>query len=71
MSAGSDEPFATFWGLRKFPWVFPPLVYETPEALIAQLQDKIITPARQEAENLAVRKAQVEQQRQEWTREPV
>jgi hypothetical protein len=47
------RPFGMFSGLRKFRWVFPPLTYKSTDDLIAQLPDKVITPAREEARRLA------------------
>jgi hypothetical protein len=41
MKQGAKE-FGTFSGLRKFPWVHPTIIYDTPERLIARLQKDVI-----------------------------
>jgi uncharacterized protein YjbI with pentapeptide repeats len=46
----SERPFAMFAGLeRKYPWVLSPVRYRSPEALLRNLEQEIIVPARQRA----------------------
>ena len=54
------QAFGMFPGLRKFPWVFPPVTYSSPENLIDQLEAKVIQPALTEVQRLSDWKRGVE-----------
>lgn len=46
----SERPFSMFAGLeRKYPWVLSPVRYRSPDALVRNLENEIIVPARRRA----------------------
>lgn len=59
----SDGLFSMFADLRKFDWVLPPLVYDTPENLVNGLEKAIVEPATAKARSLIDWKARTLQTR--------
>jgi hypothetical protein len=53
-----EEPFAMLADLLQYDWVFQPIRYSTPDALIGALDGKIIAPAKAKFAELLARKAE-------------
>jgi hypothetical protein len=51
----SQNEYGMFEHFRRYPWVLEPLLYENQEALLIDLEQKVIAPAEAKAKELTQR----------------